>query len=59
MKDYYDFYLKVDVILLLVVFDTVTRESINSFKFHPPYYLSTPDCSWDPMLNFTSVKLGY
>ena len=38
MKGYYDFYLRVDVILLPVVFHTVTRESINSFKFHPPYY---------------------
>ena len=32
MKNYCDLYLKVDVLLLPDVFDTITRESINFFK---------------------------
>ena len=32
MNDYYDFYLKVDVLLLACVFKTFRKESINSFE---------------------------
>ena len=32
MKDYYEMYLKVDVLLLASVFETFRKESMNSFE---------------------------
>ena len=50
MKDYYDLYLKVEVLLLACVFETFRKESIGSFKLNPGHYLSNPD------YGFTGVK---
>ena len=43
-KDYYDLYLKVDVLLLACMFETFRKEYINSFELDPDHYLSTPSC---------------
>ena len=50
-------YLKVDVLLLIPLFETFRKKSINSFEFDPTYYLSTPSYTWDAMLRFTDVTL--
>ena len=47
--------LKVDVLLLVCVFETFRKESINSFELDPARYLSTPGYSWGAMLKFTDV----
>ena len=46
-KDYHDFYLKIDVLMLACVFEIFREECINSFELDPAYYLSTPGYSWD------------
>ena len=57
IKDYNDLYLKVDVLLLVCVFETGRKESINYFELALAHYLSTPGYSWDAMLRFTDVNL--
>ena len=50
-------YLKDDVLLLIPLFETFRKKSINSFELDPTYYLSTPSYAWDAMLRFTDVTL--
>ena len=57
MKGYHDLYLKVDLLLLVYVFESFRKECINSFELDPAYYLSTPGYSWNPLLWFTDVNL--
>ena len=57
MKDFYDLFLKVDVLLLVHVFETFRKVFINSFELDLADYLSTPGYSWDAMLRFADVNL--
>ena len=41
MKEYHDFDLKFNVLLLVCVFGTFKKESINSFELDPAHYFST------------------
>ena len=38
IKDYHDLNLKVNVLLLSCMFETIRRESINSFELNPAHY---------------------
>ena len=57
MKDYYDLYLKYDVLLLADVFEKFRDDSLKNYGFCTSYYLSAPALSWDAMLNMTKIKL--
>ena len=57
MTDHHDLCLKVDVLLLVCVFETFRKESINLFELNCAHYFSTPGYSWNPMLRFTDVTL--
>ena len=58
MKDYYDLYLKYDVLLLADVLEKFTKNnSLNNYGLCPSRYLSAPTLSWDAMLNMTKVEL--
>ena len=46
-----------DVLLLVCVFETFRKESINLFELNCAHYFSTPGYSWNPMLRFTDVTL--
>ena len=50
-------YLKVDLLLLVCVFETFRKESIKPFELDPAHYLSTFGDSWNAMLRFTDVNL--
>ena len=56
VKDYYDLYMKINVLLLVCVFETFRKESIDSFKLDSTHYLSTSSYNWDAMLRFTDVN---
>ena len=43
MKDYDDFYLKCDVLLLADVFEKVRNDSLKNYGLCPSHYLSDPD----------------
>ena len=58
MKDDHDLYLKCDVVLLADVLEKFTEFSLKNYGLCPSHYLSTPNLSWDTMLNLTKVSLN-
>ena len=57
MKEYFDMYLKIDVLLLACVSETFKTKSINSFELDLAHYLSTPCYSWNSVLRLTDINL--
>ena len=57
MKDYHDFYLKCDVLLLADVFEKFRNNNLRNYGLCPSHYLSTPALVWDAMPNMTKVEL--
>ena len=55
IKDYHDFYLKCDVLLLANVFEKFRNNSSKNYELCPSHYLSAPGLSWDAMLNMTKI----
>ena len=56
-KYYYDFYWKVDVLLLACAYEIFRKEPTTSFELTSAHYLPTPSYNWDPVLRFTDVIL--
>ena len=59
MKDYYDFYLKCDVLLLPDDFEKFRNNSLINYRLCPNHYLSAPALSRNAMLIMTKVKLKF
>ena len=57
LKDYHDFYLKCNVLLLADVFEKFRNNSLRNYELCPSHYLNTPALGWDAMLNMTKVEL--
>ena len=57
MGDYYDHYLKKDVLLLADVFEKFIGTCLKYYGLDPCHYFSSPGLSWDAMLKMTDVKL--
>ena len=57
MKDYHNFYLKCDNLLLADVFEKFRNNSLKNYGLCPSHYLSTTGLSWDAMLKMTKLKL--
>ena len=57
MNGNHDLNLKVDVLLLVRVFETFRNASINSFDLDPAHCLSSPGYSCDALLRFTDINL--
>ena len=57
MSDYYDYYLKKDVLLLADVFEKFIGTFLKYYGVDPCHYFSSPGLSWDAMLKMTGVKL--
>ena len=57
MKDYYDLYLKCDVLLLANVFEKFRNRCIESYGLCSSHYLIAPALSWDAIFNMTKVEL--
>ena len=57
MKDYYDFYLKYDVLFLAEVFEIFRNRYSESYGFCPSHYLSAPALSWGAMFSMTKVEV--
>ena len=57
MGDYYEHYLKKDVLLLADVFEKVIDTCLKFYGLDPCHYFSSPGLSWDAMLKMTGVKL--
>ena len=50
MGDYYDHYLKKDLLLLADVFEKSIDTCLKSYKLDPYHYFSFPGLSWNAML---------
>lgn len=57
LGEYYELYLKSDVLLLTDVFETYRDLCLKTYKLDPAQYFTAPGLSWDAMLKFTKVKL--
>ena len=57
MGDYYDHYLKKNVMLLADVFEKFIDTCLKFYGLDPCHYFSSPGLSWDAMLKMTDVKL--
>ena len=57
MGEYYDLYLKSDMLLLVDVFESFRKTCLQYYKLDPYHYFTSPDLSWDAMLKMTNIKL--
>ena len=57
MKNYHDFYLKLDVTLLADVFENFRAISHAAYGVDPAHYWTLPGFSWDACLKETRVDL--
>ena len=58
MGDYYDQYLKKDILLLAdVIIEKFIDTCLKFYGLDPCHYFSSPGLSWDAMLKLTDVKL--
>ena len=46
MKDYHNFYLKFDV-LILAIFEKLINNNLKNYNFCPSHYLRAPDLCWN------------
>ena len=56
MEDYYDLYLKCDV-LLLAVFEKFRNNNLKNYGLCPSHYLRASVLSWDEILKMTKIEL--
>ena len=56
-KDFYNHYLKKDVLLLADVFEKFISTCLKYYNLDPCHYFSSPGLSWDAMLKMTKVEL--
>ena len=57
MGDYYDHYLKKDILLLADIFEKFIDTCLKFYKLDPCHYFISPGLSWDAMLKMAGVKL--
>lgn len=57
MGDYFNLYLKTDVLFLTDVFENFRNVCINTYYFDPCHYYTAPGLSWDAMMKLTKVDL--
>ena len=57
LGEYYELYLKSDVLLLADVFENYRDLCLKTYDLDPAHYFTAPGLSWDAMLKFTKVQL--
>ena len=57
MGEYYDIYLKTDVLLLADVFENFRKPCLKDYGLDPCWYLTAPAFAWDSMLKLTGIEL--
>ena len=57
MRQFYDLYLILDVLLLADVFENFRRMSLNYYELDPCHYYTLPGLSFDACLKMTKIEL--
>src|SRR5271163_3471719 len=57
LGDYYNLYLKTDVLNLTDVWTKFWETCIKYYDLDPSHYISAPALSWDAMLKMTGVRI--
>ena len=57
LGEYYDHYLKTDVLLSCDVFEKFINVCLKDYGLDPCHYFSSPGLSWDAMLKMTGIQL--
>ena len=57
LGEYYDLYLKTDVLVLSDVFDNFRSTCLKNYGFDAVHYFLSPGLAWDAMLKMTGVEL--
>src|SRR5205823_12800765 len=57
MHDYYNIYLKTDVLLLADIFQNFRENALDKYGLDPLWYYSTPGFAWDALFLTTGQKL--
>ena len=57
MKNYYNLYLKRDILLLADVFEKFRNRSRENYGLCSSHYLNAPPLNWDAMLSMSKVDL--
>ena len=57
LGEYYDLYLKTNVLLLCDVFEKFIDVCLMDYGLDPCHYFSSPGLAWDAMLKMTGIKL--
>jgi len=57
LGDYGDLYLKTDILLLAIIFESFRFTSIKTYSLDPAHYFTLPGYTWDCMLKYTGVQL--
>ena len=57
MGDHHDHYLKKDVLQLVDIFEKFIGTCLKYYCLDPCHYFSSPELSWDAMVEITGVKL--
>ncbi|XP_066585562.1 uncharacterized protein [Prorops nasuta] len=55
--EYFDLYLKTDVLMLADIFENFRKSCINNYRLDPVPYFILPSYTWDVMLFYTDIKL--
>ena len=57
LRDYHDFYLKTDVLLLADVFENFRATCLKNYNLDPAHYYTSPGLAWDACLKETGQQL--
>ena len=55
--DYYDLYVRTDVLLLADVFENFRKTCLKQYGLDPAHYYTGPGLSWDALLKHSKVQL--
>ena len=59
MKDFYNLYLKCDVLLLADIFENFRNNRLKNYGLCLSHFLSATALIWDGILNILKVELGF
>ena len=57
MRDYHDFYYRLDVLQLVDIFENFRKVCYKHYGLDPAHYYTAPGLAWDAALKVTKVEL--